>query len=274
MLPPIFLDWGFRSTDFLRFFTGTFSFSALLLGWLVGYLWRLATIAARAGAVAICCCVLVNPFIIGLLGLKGSTFAAVQDVNQSAGSLQSAALAQETAAKPKEAPPPPPSAPSAPVAPVAPPVLSQAERRAAAFAKLTEEARRYLYPLTLGRERAIVVVPISKLPPTEAFPEWLKLATLVHVQLPIGWYWSDSFYAGFYREAVTKLSPASVNVLDAHWVIVSNLFAPDPLPPRVLKALVDPRRFAFARSFVTDHYYLNIYRASSFGGRPSSDEDE
>jgi hypothetical protein len=54
MVPPIFLDWGFRSTDFLRFFTGAFSFSALLLGWLVGYWWALGRIMARAAAVALC----------------------------------------------------------------------------------------------------------------------------------------------------------------------------------------------------------------------------
>jgi hypothetical protein len=268
VLPPIFLDWGFRSTDFLRFFTGAFSFSALLLGWFVGYLWRLGAVAARVGAIAICCCVMVNPFVIGLLGLRGSTFAAVQDVNQSAGSLRSAAIAQEKASHPAE------TAAPAPASPVAAPSLSPLERRAAAFAKLAEEARRYLYPLTQGRDRAIVIVPVDTVPPTEVFPEWLKFATLIHVQLPIGWYWSDSFYAGFYREAVTKLTPASVNVLDAHWIIATNLFGAEPPPEAVLRALRDPRRFVFARSFVTDHYYLNIYRASSFGGNPAREEDE
>ncbi len=263
VLPPIFLDWGFRSTDFLRFFTGAFSFSALLLGWLVGYWWGLGKVVARVAAAALCCCVLINPFVIGLLGLKRSTVAAVQDVNQSAGSLQKAAVAQGKALHVK-----------AITTPATSPNLSPVEKRTAAFAKLAEEARRYLYPLTLGRDRAIVIVPVDAIPPTEVFPEWLKLETLVHVQLPIGWYWTDSFYAGFYREAARTLSPASVNVLDARWVIATNLFAPGPPPPSVLRALSDPRRFVFARSFVVGDYYLNIYRASAFAGAPLGVETE
>jgi hypothetical protein len=41
-----------------------------------------------------------------------------------------------------------------------------------------------------------------------------------------------------------------------------------------MRALSDPRRFSFARSFVTGDYYMNIYHASDFGGTPARDEGE
>jgi|CZKI01.1.fsa_nt_gi hypothetical protein len=281
VLPPIFLDWGFRSTDFLRFFTGAFSFSALLLGWLVGNLWGRGPKLARGAALLICGCVLVNPFIIGLIGLNGSTFAAVRDVNQSAGSLKKASLEENAGPLAKgTAPGTQTAAPAAdgirvasPQAAVVPAQLSPAQKRAAAITKLAELARRYLYPQTLGRERAIVIVPTDAIPPTEVFPEWLRLATLAHVQLPVGWYWSDSYYAANYREAVTSLSPASVTALDARWIIVSNLFSPPP-PDAVNVALRDPRRFIFARQYISGPYYLNIYRALPFSARPPGTDDE
>jgi hypothetical protein len=151
--------------------------------------------------------------------------------------------------------------------------LSPAQRRAAALTKLAELARRYLYPQTLGRERAIVIVPTDAIPPTEVFPEWLRLATLAHVQLPVGWYWSDSYYAAYYREAVTSLSPESVTALDARWIIVSNLFGPAP-PKAVNLALSDTRRFIFARQYISGPYYLNIYRALPFSASPPGADEE
>ncbi|MGA2017849.1 MAG: hypothetical protein ABSH26_12945 [Opitutaceae bacterium] len=281
VLPPIFLDWGFRSTDFLRFFTGAFSFSALLLGWLVGHLWGRGPRLVRAAALLICGCVLVNPFIIGLIGLNGSTFAAVRDVNQSAGSLKKASQEEKAApaatgtASGAEAAAPAASGTRAAAPPAAnvPAQLSPAQRRAAALTKLAELARRYLYPQTLGRERAIVIVPTDAIPPTEVFPEWLRLATLAHVQLPVGWYWSDSYYAAYYREAVTSLSPESVTALDARWIIVSNLFGPAP-PKAVNLALSDTRRFIFARQYISGPYYLNIYRALPFSASPPGADEE
>jgi len=225
--------------------------------------------------------VLVNPFIIGLIGLNGSTFAAVRDVNQSAGSLMKAS--QEEKAGPiakgpasgSETPAPPANAIRAASPPVAsvPVLLSPAQKRAVALTKLAELARRYLYPQTLGRERAIVIVPTDAIPPTEVFPEWLRLATLSHVQLPVGWYWNDSLYAAYYREAVSNLSPSSVTALDARWIIVSNLFSPRP-PEAVNLALRDTRRFIFARQYISGPYYLNIYRALPFTApAPGSDEE-
>jgi hypothetical protein len=279
VLPPIFLDWGFRSTDFLRFFTGAFSFSAMLLGWLVGFLWERGPRPARVAVVLICACALVNPFIIGLLGLNGSTFTAVKDVNQSAGSLkkasqeETAALAAEAKASGAEAPQANGIRPASPPAAVVSASLSPAQRREVALARLAELARRYLYPQTLGRERAIVIVPMDAIPPTEVFPEWLKLATLAHVQLPIGWYWNDSYYAAYYRQAVTNLNPASITALDARWVIVSNLFGPPP-PDAVNLALSDPRRFIFARSYASGPYYLTIFRALPYNAPPPGATEE
>src|SRR5208283_603854 len=246
------------------------------LGWLVGYWWERGSRMARVAALLICCCVLVNPFIIGVLGLKGSTFAAVRSVNQSAGSLRKAALEERAARSTNGMAPDAETAVSeanktrgiSPPATFASGPRSPAEGRADALTKLAELARRYLYPQTLGRERAIVIVPTDAVPPTEVFPEWLKLATLTHVQLPIGWYWNDSYYAAYYREAVTRLSPASVTALDVHWIIESNLFGPAP-PAAVSLSLRDPRRFAFARSYVRGPYYLTIYRALPFSESPS-----
>lgn len=270
--PPIFLDWGFRSTDFLRFFTGAFSFSALLLGWLVAWLWGQKGPGARALAIALIVCVLINPFVIGLIGLNGSTFAAVRSVNQSAGSLEKAAEDQAAEKKPG---PPAKGGPPAAVVPLqqAAVILTPEQRRAKAFATLAELTRRYLYPQTLGRDRAIVMAPEDSVPPTEVFPEWLKLATLSHVQVPIGWYWNDSYYAAYYREAVTKLTPKSVIALDAKWIIMSNLFGPPP-PAPVLRALHDDRRFVFAHSFASGPYTLTIFRALPFGPLPSDEEEK
>jgi hypothetical protein len=116
-------------------------------------------------------------------------------------------------------------------------------------------------------------VPVESVPPTEAFPEWLKLATLAHVQIPIGWYWNDSYYAAYYREAVTKLTPKSIIALDAHWVITSNLFG-TAMPEPVARALRDPRRFVFAHSFVSGPYNMTIFRALPFGAPPPSADTE
>jgi hypothetical protein len=254
IIPPVFLDWGYRSTDFLRFFTAAFSFSAMLLGWSLGWLWERGPHLARVAVLSVCICTLINPFIIGVLGLKRSTFAAVQDLSQKAGSLHEAALAEKGSSDTEVLD-----------------SLTMPQRRAAALAVLAEQTRRYLYPQTLGRERAIVIVPLDQLPPTEVFPEWLKLATLSHVQLPIGWHWSDSVYAAYYRDSVTKLSPASIAALDAHWVIVTNLFSPAP-PRIVLHELRDRRRFIPACSFVSGDYYLSIYRALSFSEAPLNGE--
>ena len=275
--PPIFLDWGFCSTDFLRFFTGAFSFSALLLGWLVAWLWVRRTALSRALAVGAIVCVLVNPFVIGLIGLNGSTFAAVRSVNQSAGSLEKAAEDEASGKRTDQKANSVPSAlPSAATAKAVKPTadnLSPEQRRAKAFSTLAELTRRYLYPQTLGRDRAIIIAPEDTVPPTEVFPEWLKLATLSHVQVPIGWYWNDSYYAAYYREAVTKLTPKSVIALDAKWVIMSNLFGPPP-PEAVLRALHDDRRFVFAHSFASGSYTLTIFRALPFGPLPSDNEDK
>ncbi len=275
MAPPIFLDWGFRSTDFLRFFTGAFSFSALLLGWLVGHMWNRGTPAYRFGAVAICIGALINPFIIGLLGLRSSTFEAVQNVNQSAGSLKDAALAEKEKSKMPPALPSPktPSPDSVGALQSQSVPLSYTERRVKAFNKMAELARRYLYPQTRGRDRAIVIVPKEETPPTEVFPDWLKLATLAHVQLPIGWYWNNSYYATYYREAVTTLSPESVTALDARWIIVSNLFGPPP-PEAVRVALKDPRRFVIVQSYMSGPFSMEIYRAFPYSAPPPGTENE
>jgi hypothetical protein len=280
ILPPIVLDWGYRSTDFLRFFTAAFSFSALLLGWFVGFLWARGGPAPRATAVAVCACALVNPFVIGLLGLRSSTFDAVQKVNQSAGSLKQAAVDEKMALEggalssevQKTDGAGGTSRPKAGSGERTGRMLSAAQKREIAFGNLAEGARRYLYPLTLGRDRAIVIVPLDETPPTEVFPEWLKLATLTHVLLPIGWYWNDSYYAAYYRKAVTTLSPASVAALDARWIIVSNLF--ESPPDEVMQALHDPQRFAVAQSFVNGSYNLLVYRVLPYGVPPAGEPKE
>jgi hypothetical protein len=252
MIPPLFLDWGYRSTDFLRFFTGAYSFSALLLGWLVGWGWRRFSWVGRTGIIAICALTLANSLFIGLQGLHPSTFAAVQDITARGASLPVEGVkgAQDPASMRDS---------------------SSSSARPEAFAKLAEDARSYLYPLTFGRDRAIVIVPLDQLPPTEVFPEWLKLATLSHVQLPIGWHWSASLYSGYYRESVTSLTAASIAALGARWIIVSNLFLP-VTPPAVTEALKDRSRFAPARSFTEGDYYLKIYRVANLpGASPASD---
>lgn len=241
--PPILLDWGYRSTDFLRFLTGAFSFSALLLGWLVGRWWA----SHRWAALTIVACCLVNPVVFGVLGLSGSTLAKLQAISESAGSLSDAAAGS-------------PSSAAAPAAtPETPPPDDRQSNRPAALAELAEQARRHLYPLTRGRDRAVVLVPNDQIPPTESFPEWLKLATLSRLQLPVGWHWNDSLYAAHYRRAVQQLDPESFAALDARWVIVTDLFDYQP-GIEVRRELGNPFRFQPVATYRAHGYYLAIFR--------------
>lgn len=249
LVPPVFLDWGYRSADFLRFFTGAFSFSALLLGWLVGHWWA----KYRLLAIGVTACCLVNPLILGWLGSNRATFDKLRDISERAGSLQEAAKATDL---------------SSSRLPVTDTSLNTSIRggvsQPEALKELSEHARRYLYPLTQGRERAVVIVPPEQIPPTKVFPEWMKLATLMRVQLPVGWHWSDSVYAAHYRRAATTLDRESIAALDARWIIVTNLFGPPP-GDSIMQALGNRKQFLPCAVYHSGQYYLAVVRVLTEG---------
>ncbi len=126
------------------------------------------------------------------------------------------------------------------------------------FERLAIATGDFLFPLTQGRDRAIVVVPTDQVPETKYFPEWMKMATLSRIQLPVGWHWQNSIYSAYYREAVTRLDARAITALGARWVIVSNLFQ-DKLPPEVSEALTDEKRFVPAARFRDGPYLMSVF---------------
>jgi len=79
------------------------------------------------------------------------------------------------------------------------------------------------------------------------------------VLLPVGWYWNDSEYSFYYRQAVANLDEQSLASLGVRWVIVTNLWA-TLRPAPVREALSDRQRFTPAATFTVGAYRLSIYR--------------
>jgi hypothetical protein len=240
LIPPVFLEWGYRSTDFLRFLSGSFSFSALLLGCFAGDLLRRNSWSARSAGWVVFLITMANAVGLGVLGLIPGTLAAATEA-----SYKGIALSTVANAKPVQG-----------SVAQASPTLSHEE----AFERIAHQLDGFLFPIAKGRDRAIVIVPISQLPPLQVFPEWLKLSTLSRVLLPVGWHWNDSLYAAYYRRAVSVLDENSVSSLGARWVIVTNLWDYKP-PAAVVRALEDRSRFVPANTFREGPYYLVLYRA-------------
>ncbi len=237
IVPPIFLDWGYRSTDFLRFFTAAYSFAALFLGWLAGDLLAKATWRARTLGFSLAVCCLISPIGLGMVGLMPDTVSKVTAIASS-----NESLSDETADRPDDAL-----------------ALAEAKAKDRAFEKLSVKMGDFLFLLGKGRDRAIVVVPADQVPKLKYFPEWMKMATLSRILLPVGWYWENSVYSAYYRDAVRRLDFRAVAALDAKWVITSNIFEDAP-PPEVAAALRDRSRFAPAATFREGRYTMTVYR--------------
>jgi hypothetical protein len=245
LLPPIVLDWGYRSTDFLRFFTGAFSFSALLMGLMVGHLVQQTKLRLRLLGLGLAGVSLLNATGLGVLGLMPGTLETAKKVSDQGISLSQVA-------------PTPPAATAVPAAPItagAPPRISQNE----AFKVLAGRLDNFLFPLTKGRDRALVIVPPEQLPPQVVFQEWMKLGTMSRVLLPIGWFWNDSLYAVYCRQALATLDAQALASLDVHWIIVTNLWDYPP-PPALVTVLKDRQRFVPTAIFSEGGYYLALYR--------------
>ena len=253
-LPPLVLDWGDRSTDFLRFFTGSFSFSAILLGLAAGDLLTRPRWRTKAVGLVLIAVTLGNAAGLGYIGLMPSTVDAAMAVGSEGGSLSDLAKklsrpndgAAATSATPAGA-----TSVSKPTEP--------ALSHEAAYEKLTGQLNQFLYPITLGRDRAIVIVPVDQLPPLQIFPEWMKLGTMSRILLPFGWYWKDSAYAAYYKKAVQSLDSRSIAALGAHWIIVTDLWGYTP-PAEVSRKLADPQLFLPIRNFRAGAYSLQLYR--------------
>lgn len=138
------------------------------------------------------------------------------------------------------------------------PSHSETDRRQA-FENLAIATGDFLFPITHGRDRVIVVVPPDQVPKVQYFPEWMKMATLSRILLPVGWHWQDSYYSACYRDAVTRLDARAITALDAKWVIISNLFQKQ-LPPEVRQALSDSQRFVSVARFREGEYYMIVFK--------------
>jgi hypothetical protein len=187
---------------------------------------------------------LITPVGLGIIGLIPGTIERVNEISAGAKSLSAAA----TAARSTDASPNPTSL-----------AASSPNERSRAFEKLALLMGDYLFPLTHGRDRAIVIVPPNQIPEVKYFPEWMKLATLIRLQLPIGWHWHNSEYSALYREAAARLDARAISALDAKWVILSNLFQ-NEFPQPVLDALLDQSRFVRIATFVEGDYFIMAFR--------------
>ena len=239
-LPPIFLVWGHRSTDFLRFFTASYCYAALFFGWLAGdLLTRPRAPRARLLGGVLAACALMSPLGLGVIGLLPGTLDTVKAVASTARSLSQV---------------------GPPAASVEAEALAKDEAdRHEAFEKLAVTTGNFLFPLTKGRDRAIIVVPADQVPPVEYFPEWMKMATLSRLQLPVGWHWLDSLYTSYYRKAVLRLDGPAIAALGAKWVIISNVFQ-EHLPTEVLQALADGDRFVPVARFYSRTYSMIVFK--------------
>jgi hypothetical protein len=245
-IPPIFLDWGYRSTDFLRFFSASFSYAALFFGWLAGALIAQPYIARKAAGILCTVCCLINPVGLGILGLTPGNIEKVKKISSTASSLSTL---QSDSGPEEERRHPGLAKESSNIDSI----------RQFAFVKLATQTGDFLYPIAKGRERAIVIVPPEQLPKLALFPEWMKMATYSRISLPVGWHWCDSIYSAYYRDAVLRLDPQALIALDAKWVIVSNIFLPT-IPSEVIRALSDRLRFTATANFRDGDYYMTVFR--------------
>ncbi len=245
-VPPIFLDWGYRSTDFLRFFTASFSYSAIFCGWFAGILVVRKTFRSRALGTLIVICCMVNPVGLGVVGLIPGNIEKVKQLASTASSLSTLSVSahSRTASAKTD---------------LAKDVLSNSrDDKHNAFERLAVETGDYLFPVSHGRDRAIVVVSPRDLPPLAHFPEWMKMATLSRLSLPVGWHWNESLYSDYYRSAVLDLNPEALIALDAKWIIISNVFE-DKIPTAVENALADKSKFAEVATFRDGDYYMSTF---------------
>jgi hypothetical protein len=238
VLPPIFLDWGYRSTDFLRFFTASFSYAALFFGWLIGdLLTKPAALRSRLVGGALIAGALLSPVGLGIIGLMPGTLDAVKAIASTARSLSQVRPTSMSLSLP----------------------ASEEAARKEAFESLAIATGDFLFPLTKGRDRAIVIVPPDQVPETKYFPEWMKMATLSRIQLPVGWHWENSIYSAYYRDAVTRLDATAITALGAKWVITSNVFQ-DHLPLEVAQALSVKEHFVPVARFKDGQYVMSVFR--------------
>jgi hypothetical protein len=191
---------------------------------------------------------MVAPIGLGIIGLMPGTIAKVNAIAAGAQSLSQAAATEKSEAL----------EPAKTLNVALPPARPEADR-AQAFEKLAIQTGNFLFPLTQGRERAIVIVPSDQIPEVKYFPEWMKLATLSRIQLPTGWHGQNSEYSALYREAATRLDSRAITSLDAKWVIASNLFQ-KTVPRPVAEALGDRSRFIPVATFREGSYFMSAYR--------------
>lgn len=237
VLPPVFLNWGYRSTDFLRFFTGAYGWSALLLALLIGRLWAAGRRAPRAVALSLTAITLGNAVGLGVVGLIPGSVATAKAVGSTASSLSEM------------------TSPSAPGAPAAEPARADT---AVHLERLARQVDAYLYPMTKGRDRVLFLAPHDQLPPLDKFPEWMKLPSFARVVVPVGRHWNSSLLPTLYRRANESLDRDSLAALGIQWILASDLYGkPSEL---VVEALADPERFRPVRTVRSGAYVLTIYR--------------
>jgi hypothetical protein len=237
ILPPVFLNWGYRSTDFLRFFTGAYGWSALLLALLIGRLWTAGRRGPRVAALGLTAITIANAVGLGLVGLIPGSVATAQAVGSNASSLsEMTSTAGQT--------------------------LPRAETNvtdtAVHLERLARQVDAYLYPMTKGRDRVLFLAPPDQLPPLDKFPEWMKFPSFARVVVPVGRHWNTSLLPTLYRRANESLDHDSLTALGIQWLLISDLYG--ATPETAAQALGDPERFRPVRTVRSGRFFLTIYR--------------
>ncbi len=245
IMPPIFLKWGYRPIEFLRFFTVSFTLMSLTTGWFIGELWTVKSVKYKAtkilavGLLGLC---LINPILLGIIGLMPGTVDAVSEVTATAQSLSdvTAEAQSETSS-----------------------TLEERQSDQAVFDQLAIDAGKLLFSRTQGQERMLVIVPPNELLPQEHFPAWLRLATLTKMIIPTGPYYNRSIYGVLYEDANNHLSQEAISGLDIQWIYLSSQYI-DEIPPEVVETLENDRRRFFPYSvFSKQDEWVKLYRVQS-----------
>jgi hypothetical protein len=237
VLPPVFLNWGYRSTDFLRFFTGAFSWSALLMALPLASLWIAGGWLKKSTAAALTLIILANAAGLGIAGLIPGTVAAAKSAGSSASSLS------EISAAARESP-------------VGPAV--ELVNTGLHLERLARQADSFLFPLSKGRDRVLFLAPQDQLPPLEKFPEWMKLPSFARVIVPVGRHWNSSLLPTLYRAANESLDADALTALGVKWLFVSDLYSTPS--EAAARELADPTRFRAVKIVRSGVYSMIIYR--------------
>jgi len=234
---PIFLDWGYRSADLLRFFVPALACASFFFAVFLRRLWSMKKCYAKPATMLLLLSSIANAFFLGIVGLSPETFSLVHEVSSSAVSLRSAVSGKNDLSDPVRA-------------------------NSASFEYLAKKTGEFINihpaPRTSGRPHAVFLIPENLLPPQDTFQEWMKIGTYSEVMFPFGRHWGSA-YAEIYRQIIKTMDPFFLNLLEIEWVIESS-FYPSIITESVKKKFENPALFEFALRLDYKQHWFKIYR--------------